>query len=288
MPSRNRLFDTFQIVGFVVSTIVAILLVVVQVDPVQSTVIGLLLAVFTQLFDLQLRHASSEERLLQANNLSKSLLQDPQLQGQIQNIVDDYYSIHAGWLELFKTRAQHMVSECHSVLRSMATGTMEPPAGNQFTLSANGLELAQKSLKQVTDYAAIKGAVQGIRGWYTRAWEDTARRGVEMSMVLILSRQDLQDMLVNAQTVKTPVGTCIAISEEFPQELDENYLIIDNRVVSFSERRADGTLGERIISIVPVEVERMVKRFDQSLRYARKAEQVIAEAQKELGGQAMK
>jgi hypothetical protein len=282
MESRNKLFDTFQIIGFAASTIVAIALVIAQVDPVQSTVIGLLLAVFTQLFDLQLRHSNSEERVLQANNLSTSLYRDPELQGQIQNIVEDYYSIHSGWLNLYKTRAQHMVSECHRTLRSMAMGTMEPPAGSQFTLSANGLKLAQKSLKQVTDYAAIKGAVQGIRGWYTRAWEETAKRGVQMSMVLILSRQDLKDMLMQVHTVTMPVGTYVAFSDELPQELDENYLLVDDKVVSFSERRADGTLGERVISIVPVEVERMVKRFDQSLRYARKAEDVIAEARKEL------
>jgi hypothetical protein len=280
MELRNKLFDTFQIVGFAVSTIVAITLVIVQVDPVQSTVIGLLLAVFTQLFDLQLRHSNSEERLLQANNLSKSLYHDPVLQGQVQQIVEDNYSIHSGWLDLYKTRAQHMVSECHRVLRSMAMGTMEPPAGSQFTLSANGLKLAQKSIKQVTDYAAIKGAVKGIQGWYTRAWEETAARGVQMSMILILSRQDFKDMLVHAKTAITPVGTYIAISDELPSELDENYLLVDDRVISYSERRADGTLGERMISIVPIEVERMVKRFDQSLRYARKAEEVIAEANK--------
>jgi hypothetical protein len=87
-------------------------------------------------------------------------------------------------------------------------------------------------------------------------------------------------MLVHAKTAITPVGTYIAISDELPSELDENYLLVDDRVISYSERRADGTLGERMISIVPIEVERMVKRFDQSLRYARKAEEVIAEANK--------
>ena len=282
MKSRNKLVDTFQIVGFAASTFVAISLVIAQVDPVQSTVIGLLLAVFIQLFDLQLRHSSTEERLLQASNLSTSLYRDPELQGQIQNIVEDYYSIHDGWLNLYKTRAQHMLSECHRALRSMAMGTMEPPAGSQFTLSANGLKLAEKSLKQVTDYASIRSAVQGIRGWYTKAWEDTAKSGIQMSMVLILSRQDLKDMLMQVHTVTTPVGTHIAFSDELPQELDENYLIVDDKVVSFSERRADGTLGERIISIIPIEVERMVKRYDQTLRYARKAEDVITEARKEL------
>jgi hypothetical protein len=282
MESRNKLFDTFQIVGFATSTIVAIALVIARVDPLQSTVIGLLLAVFTQLFDLQLRHASSEERLLMANNLSRFLYRDQDLGDQIQHIVEDYYSIHDGWLDLYKARAQQLVSECHRVLRSMAMGTMEPPAGSQFTLSINGLNIAQKSIKQVTDYAAIKGAVQGVRGWYTKAWEDTAARGIQMSMILVLSRQDLQDMLHQVKTVTTPVGSYIAFSDELPSEYDENYLIIDDRVMSFSERRADGTLGERMITIVPIEVERMVIRFDQSLRYARKAEEVIAEASKEL------
>jgi hypothetical protein len=278
MESRSKLFDTFQIIGFIASTIIALALIIAQVDPVQCIVIGLLLAVFTQLFDLQLRHSNSEERLLQSNDLNKSLYHDPVLRGQIQQIVDDYYSIINGWLDLYKTRAQHIISECHRVLRSMAMGTMEPPAGSQFTLQVNGFNIAQKSIKQVTDYAAIKGAVQGVRGWYTRAWEETAGRGVQMCMILIISRQDLQDMFEQVHTVVTPVGTYIAFSDELPQELDENYLLIDDRVMSFSERRADGTLGERTISIVPLDVEKMVKRFDQALRYARKAEDVLAEA----------
>lgn len=280
MESRSKLFDTFQIVGFATSTIVAIALVIAKVDPVQSTVIGLLLAVFTQLFDLQLRQSNSEEHLLQANYLNTSLYHDPVLRGQIQQIVEDYYSILDGWLDLYKTRAQYIISECHRVLRSMAMGTMEPPAGSQFTLQVNGLKLAQKSIKQVTDYAAIKGAVQGVRGWYTKAWEETAGRGVQMSMILILSRQDLTDMLTQVHTVITPTGTYIAFSDELPPELDENYLLVDDKVMSFSERRADGTLGERLISIVPLDVEKMVKHFDQVLRYARKAEDVIAEANK--------
>jgi len=282
MRSRNKLFDTFQIVGFAASTIVAIALVIAQVDPVQCTVIGLLLAVFTQLFDLQLRHSSSEDRLLLSNNLSKSLYRDPELLDQVQHIVEDYYSIHNGWLELYKTCAQYMVSECHRVLRSMAMGILEPPAGSQFTLSANAMNLAQKSIKQVTDYAAIKDAVQGLRGWYTKAWEETAARGVQTSMIIVISRQDLKDIFLQAKTITTPAGMYIAISDELPAEFDQNYFLVDDRVVSLLERRADGTLCERTISIVPVEVERMVKRYDQSLKYARKVEDVIAEARKNL------
>jgi hypothetical protein len=279
MESRSKVIDTFQIVGFAVSTGVAILLVVVQVDPIQSTIIGLMLAILTQLFDLQQRHSNSEERLLQANALSEALYHDTELLAKFRQMVEDYYSIKDGWFELFKLRAEDAVSECHRILRSMAGGTMEPAPRSQFTLSVTGFAFAQTSLKQVTDFAAIKDAVQGVRGWYVKSLAEVATRGVQMTMVLILSREDLKDIIVQTRSEAMPVGTYyIALSDELPSDLDENYLIVDDRIVSFSERRADGTLGERTVSIIPVDVERMVKRFDQVLRYARRPEGLFAEA----------
>jgi hypothetical protein len=278
MESRSRIFDTFQIVGFGASTAVAILLVLAQVDPLQSTITGLILAIFIQLFDLQLRNSRGEERLLQANALNQALYRDPVLLAKIRQMVEDYYAITGGWFDLYKARAEHAITECHRALHSMAGGVMEPPPGSQFILSVNALRIAQSSIKQVTDFIAIRGAPEGMRTWYSRSWTEAAQRGVQMSMVLVLSRQDLNAVLAEAAPVKMPVGTYIALSEELPPDLDENYLIVDDRVVSFSERRADATVGERSISIVPIDVERMVKRFDQALRYARRAEDVLAEA----------
>jgi hypothetical protein len=278
VETRGRTIDTLQIVGFAISTGVAIVLVLAQVDPMQSTAVGLLLAILTQLFDLQLRHSSSEERVLQAHALSQALYRDPVLLTKVRQMVEDYYSIRDGWFGLFKLRADDALSECHSTLRSMAGGTMVPPPRSQFTLSATGFLTAQTSLKQVTDFAAIKDAVAGVRGWYMKSWAEVAARGVQMTMVLILSREDFRDFPVQTGTEATPIGTYIALVDELPTDLDENYLIVDDRVVSFFERRADGTLGEKTVSIVPVEVERMVKRFDQLLRYARRAQDVLAEA----------
>jgi hypothetical protein len=275
MDSRSKVVDTFQIIGFSISTGVAILLVIAQVDPMQSTLLGLMLAIFTQLFDLQLRQSKSEERILRANTLNQALYRDPELLNKVRQIVDDYYSVMNGWFDLFRTRATHAISECHRVLRSMSSGTMEPPSGSQFTLSVSALGDAKSSIKQVTDFISIKGAPEGVRTWYTRSWSEAADRGVQMAMVLIISREHFNEMLAAAQTINMPVGSYIAISDELPPELDENYLIVDDRVVSYSERRADGTVGERLISMVPIDVERMVNRFDQILRYARKAEDIL-------------
>jgi len=280
METRNKLIDTFQIIGFAVSTGVAILLVVAQVDPMLSTLMGLMLAIFTQLFDLQLRHAKSEECILQANALSHSLYRDPELMNKVRQIVDDYYLVMGGWFDLYKARAEHVISDCNRVLRSMSSGVMEPPPGSQFLLSVSALSNAKTSIKQVTDFISIKDAPEGVRNWYTRSWTEASDRGVSMKMVLVLSRENLKKMLDEAQSIHTPIGTYIVLADELPPELDENYLIVDDRVVSYSERRADGTVGERLISIVPIEVDRMVRRFDQTLRYARKAEDILADSNK--------
>jgi hypothetical protein len=219
MESRSRIFDTFQIIGFAASTAVAILLVLAQVDPIQSTITGLILAIFIQLFDLQLRNSKGEERLLQANALSQALYRDPVLLAKIRQMVEDYYAITSGWFDLYKARAEHALTECHRALHSMAGGVMEPPPGSQFILSVNALRIAQSSIKQVTDFIAIRGAPEGVRTWYSRSWTEAAERGVQMSMVFVLSRQDLTAVLAEAATIKMPVDTYIALSEELPPDM---------------------------------------------------------------------
>lgn len=73
MKLKYTALDTFQIVGFVVSVAISVGLVVSGQDTVASVTLGLVLGTLTQLFDLQIRHSASEERLLQANALSRAL-----------------------------------------------------------------------------------------------------------------------------------------------------------------------------------------------------------------------
>lgn len=174
METKSRVIDTFQIIGFAISTAVAIMLVVAQVDPMQSTLVGLMLAMLTQLFDLQLRHSSSEERLLEANALSQTLYRDPEMLSKIRQMVEDYYSLKHGGFDLFQLRAEDAVDECHRVLRSMAAGTMEPPPRSQFTLSLTSFKFAKTSLKQVVEWAGMKDTVEAMRGWYAKSMADVA------------------------------------------------------------------------------------------------------------------
>jgi hypothetical protein len=117
-----------------------------------------------------------------------------------------------------------------------------------------------------------------------KSMAEAAGRGVQMKNIVILSHEDLEDALAQMErTVSIPPGTYFALADELPPDLDENYMILDDRIVSLRERKADGSFGKETISIIPVEVERMVKRFDQVMRYARSWEDVVAKA-KNKGG----
>jgi hypothetical protein len=57
--------DTIQIIGFALSAIVSIVLLIARQDTVASITLGFVLAILIQLFDLQKRHADSQEQVLQ-------------------------------------------------------------------------------------------------------------------------------------------------------------------------------------------------------------------------------
>ena len=76
MKSKIKILDIFQIVGFVTSVFISLLLVSTGQDTIVSVTLGLVLATMVQLFDLQLRQSDSEERLLSATSLNQALYKD--------------------------------------------------------------------------------------------------------------------------------------------------------------------------------------------------------------------
>jgi len=63
--------------------------------------------------------------------------------------------------------------------------------------------------------------------------------------------------------------------EDLSRELNEDYLIMDDRVFVRLELTADGRAREETISIDEVEVERLVKKFDLLVKHARRLDDII-------------
>lgn len=276
MKAQPKLIDTFQIIGFVISTAVSIILILVQIDATLSVILGLLLAVLTQLFDLQLRHAASEERLLKANSLSQSLYRDELLLRYIQQIVSDYYLVKNGWFGLFMLRGKAAIEECHAVLHRMAEGEMEVPRKSAFTFSYEGIKSAEKSLKALTiDNLSYWNSHESDKFLKTNA--ELIQRGVSITRVFVIPKDKIREN-INMLQRHTQIGieVYVVFAEELFKEQSEGFNIMDDRVVTHFQRLGDGRVRERSISINPVEVEKMIKRFDIVMRYARKIDEILA------------
>ncbi len=275
MKSQPRLLDTWQIVGFIVSAGISIALILTRQDTVASVTLGLVLAILTQLFDLQLRHTSTEERLLEANALSKTLYGNPWLLTHIQQIVDDYQSIQSGWFDLFKSRASESIAECRNSLHSLAEGRMFANPRSPYDFGVGAFEKAKKSLKGVdAGDLAYWRSTYGEK--YLLANIMSVRRGIEVTRVFVQSETALQeyaDVIQNQH--QAGIKVYVAQLEDIPRELNRDYLIVDDRVLVDVELASDRRQLQRRISIDPVEVEQMIQRFELLLKYAIKLEDTV-------------
>jgi hypothetical protein len=271
---KPELVDRFQIAGFVISTVIALSLIVAGQDTATSVILGLVLAVLTQLFDLQMRQTSAQETLLRAQKLSTQLVQDEWLFKHVQKIINDYFQVRDSWFELYRKRAQDAVIECRNVLHSLAEGNMTALPKSPYTLGTNAIEkYARQSLKAV--------AVADINYWRSpyseKYWQANIRalqRGVKVQRIFIDQAETLRsagDIFERQKQIG--VELYLATTEQVPAELIQDLLIIDDRVYSIAELTNDGRVREESVVIDPVEVEHILSRFNQLLRYARPIEE---------------
>lgn len=278
MKTKIPIIDTFQIVGFVISTVIAIILIFFNIDPTLSVLLGLVLAVLTQLFDLQLRQMNAEERLLQANVLSQFLYRDERLLSQLQQIVNDYYAIKNGWFALFKLRADDSINECSNVLHKLVEGEMEVPPRSPFTFAFEGIKSAKRSIKGVTtDNIAYWRSIESEK--YLQANSDAVGRGVHFVRVFVESKNKVAEIEgVLSKHKNLGIDVYLAFSEELPKDLNKPFLIMDDRVVTRLERIGNQRARETNISTNPMDVERSVKEFDMIMRYARKYDDSVSQS----------
>ncbi|MCP4612689.1 MAG: hypothetical protein GY845_28670 [Planctomycetes bacterium] len=225
MKSQLKNLDAIQIVGFVISATVSIGLLIAGQDKVASVTLGFVLAILTQLFDIQKRLSDSEERLLQANALSQALYRDEWLFEHIRQIVEDYQSVRSKWFELFKRRAEDAVIECRNVLHSMAEDYLIASPESPFTFGAESLAMAKKSLKAV--------AAADITYWrsahaqkYLQANAEAVKRGVRFTRVFVQTPDTLRGIVdILEQQQSLGIDVYVAFPDSISRELNEDYII---------------------------------------------------------------
>jgi hypothetical protein len=278
MKSPFKNLDTIQIIGFVISAVVSIGLLLSRQDSLLSVTLGFVLATLTQMFDVQKRLADSEERLIQASALSKTLYSDEWLLRYIQQIINDYQMVKNGWFELFKRRANDEVAECRDVIHSLAEGHMIAYPRGPYTFGAAVKNLVKKSYK----HASALGDVSYWRSTYAEKALASNRlniqNGIEVTRVFIQKidvLRQITDVLIKHQ--EAGIHVYVAVADEIPKELCEDYSIADNVACAYMEASSDGHYKQQRISVEPIEVERCVRNFNMLLAHSRKLDEVLAD-----------
>ncbi len=268
MIKKTQIVDTFQIVGFIISALISVTLVFAKQDTIPSITLGLVLATLTQLFDLQLRNASSEEKLLQANLLSTTLYHDEVLLRKIQQITEDFHTIDNLWFKLFKDCANNAIDECVSTIHSIAEGNMPILPQSPFTFAFEGIKYAENSINGVsTSNTNFWKSERGKK--FLSLNEDAISRGVLYKRIFIHPSKNLQEILEVMQEHKNKgVDVYVVFTEELKPNLVKNLTIMDNRVGVRARFTVDGSSREDEITIDPIKVGEMIKDFDYLMRLA--------------------
>jgi hypothetical protein len=255
--------DSFQIFTFTVSAIVSLALIFFFDDDIQSVILGFVLAAFFQVFDLQLRNAASEERLLEANAVSHALYQDDWLFSQVQQIAFDYLTIDKDvWFEPLRTHAKERLEDCKDDLHSIAEGYLRDIQRQPIGFGRAALQSATSSIKATA--AADVAFWRSNRGKrYHEENAAAARRGIEIIRIFVHPLETLRDIIdiMEAQQ-NDKIKVHVAISDKVSRELNHDYLIMDECLYIGLELAGDGTRKGERISIDEIEVKRVAREFE--------------------------
>lgn len=279
-----RDLDGFQLVGFVLSALISLGLLLAKLDAFGSIILGLVLAVGVQLLDMQMRQSTAEERVLRASGVSPALCRDDELFKGVQQIVDDCVAIEDGQFEFFTKQARSAVERCRTALDRLADGWLEAPLNSQSSYSRHVFKEAKRGSR-------IKATVAGNVGWqntadgqtYVQLNTDAAGRQVDISRTFICSKAELSQVKgVLQQELRAHIKLFWVDPDSLHPDLRKDYLIENDQLVIEVKFGPDGQGQSERIYIdhgrSGAVVQQFVADYDQlALHHKKIGEELIAE-----------
>jgi hypothetical protein len=265
-------------VGF--SVVLSVVLLAVGVDESASVIIGLCATILSLLIELIARVAAMEQRVLDVSGLGRRLATDRELFTSISRLVNDYQRVAGEQrYRLFADRAQHIVAECAEGLHDLVEGHMTLQPLSEYSFGVRGIDGLRSSIK-ATSY------VDAEKFWNSVAGEDYFQkniellgRGVQVTRVFIGDRSTMARFrAVVMRHRQARMRVLIALVDEIPKELCEDYLIGDDEILTQLQLTRDGQARAERISIEVNEVRRAVNNFDRLMRAAHEWEEIFPDA----------
>jgi hypothetical protein len=265
------------LVGVAFSILLSVILVVIGVDTANSAIIGLVGTTISLLLDLMVRANKMEQNLIKAAGLSREMVGDPQLFAALSSIASDYHRVVGGApFKLFAERAKDVLSECQDDLHNLVEGYMLLPPLSQFSFGLKGLVELQQTVR-ATSYVDAEGFWNSVEGdRYFQANVNLVNRGVQITRVFIGDRITLTRFKsIILRHRRAGMRILVALAEEMPRELCEDYLIGDDSVLVQLLLTREGIARAEKISIDPQEIRRAINNFERLVGGAHEYEQLF-------------
>ena len=269
MKNTFKNLDLIQIVGFSISALLSIGLLLSGQETLVSIILGFVTASFVQLLDVQKRISDSEEKVLQASGMSKSLFSNEWLLKVVRNMVSSYYAtinIKAG---LFTQFAKDTLVECQNILQFMADGKLVSRRTRMKDFSLELIKIA-KSMIFATDTGNIAYWRETYMQDYFELNVKAIKRGVKITRIFIYPLRDLrknEDILQQHQNAG--IDVYFVDSGKLPKDLVGDYMVVDGKMANYIEFSPDGHVLGNVLSIKQEQVGEFGKRFEVIMQYAK-------------------
>ena len=106
-----RFLDPFLVISILFSVALSLYLFYIQVDKVDSVLVGLMATTISLVIDLIARLKGSEKKITQAIGIVDLLTQNDQLSDKIYALVSNYLAAKQGWFDMFASRADDALTD---------------------------------------------------------------------------------------------------------------------------------------------------------------------------------
>ena len=252
-------------VGLAFSLGLSIFLLIFGVDTPDSTIIGLTSVIISLLLELMVRITRLGNQLVAASRLSQDLVKDEKLFTLISSIVRDYHAVvtRKNPYAIFSERARDVLSECSDGFHNLVEGYMILPPLSPFSFGLKGLPEVQHSIKS-TSYVDAREFWSSVAGEkYLQANAKLVAKGVDITRIFIGDRATVASFKeVMSQHRAAGIRVLVAVVDEIPRELCEDFLVADDTLLVQLQLTRDGLPRAEKMSMDPQEVRHAINGFD--------------------------
>jgi hypothetical protein len=266
-----------SILGLAASIVLSIGLILLGVDRPGSIIIGIGTTIIGLLIDLAVRIDQAEEQIIIAGRLSDRLVADEYLFGAIDAIVADYGQVATtAEFDIFRDRARHVLEDCQTTLHDLIEGFMTVAPLSQYSFGVKGLTGVSRNLK-ATSYVDAEHFWNSVAGGrYFLANVELFDRGIAITRVFIGDRATLARIKpIVLRHRNAGIHVLVALTDELPLELCEDYLIADDRIVVSLELTREGIARSERISVQPQRIAKAINDFERLIGGAHEYEEIF-------------